>query len=156
MAELNRDERRVIHSVDLTGQIQPYGRLSFTRVTWWGISPFRLLRYAVDGIEAPLGMRMDMDKKAIFDVPDDCPEAGPPIRADAQQIWAVVVDALNRHRDEAAMDAAADALEAAGRVYAWWSTDIPPWRELDPIGRGEFQACAADIVRAYLARVHEC
>ena len=54
-----------------------------------------------------------------------------------------------------AIDAAADYLACCGNHYGWW----PPtaWRDLDPIGRDEFQAIAANIIRAYFEKVKpEC
>lgn len=50
-----------------------------------------------------------------------------------------------------ALDAATDSLDRAGRAYLWWPNALP-WRELDPIGKDEFQAIAADIVRTYLQK----
>jgi hypothetical protein len=78
-------------SADLTGKLPHIGQLEFVRVEWWQESPhFALLRYALNGREAPHGLRLDLDKRAILDSVsnsflDDA------IRQHAHKIWKVVV-----------------------------------------------------------------
>jgi hypothetical protein len=50
--------------------------------------------------------------------------------------------------DEEAIDAATDYLATCGNHYGWWPELV--WRDLDPIGRDEFAAIAANMIRAYL------
>ena len=55
-----------------------------------------------------------------------------------------------------AIDAATDYLATCGNMYGWWPTLT--WRDLDPIGRDEFQAIATNIIREYfrVAREQPC
>ena len=54
--------------------------------------------------------------------------------------------------DVKAIDEATDYLASCGNMYGWWPNLV--WRDLDPIGRDEFQAIAANIVRAYFRVAH--
>jgi hypothetical protein len=80
-----------IAQADLDGKLDDIGPLHFLRVEWWDDSPhFVLLRYSLNNREEPLGLRLDLDKKAILDsvwnsyLDDD-------IRQRLETIWAVVV-----------------------------------------------------------------
>lgn len=53
-----------------------------------------------------------------------------------------------------AIDAATDDLELSGKHYCWWPEEAA-WRDLDPIGRDEFSAVAANIIRAYFRKLKE-
>lgn len=81
-----------VMEADISGQISDLGQLRFVSVEWWEESPrFALLRYSMgEGVE-PLGLRMDMDKKAVLDrvenkFIDDA------IREKSQEIWKVVAE----------------------------------------------------------------
>ena len=56
----------------------------------------------------------------------------------------VTADGLNNR----AIDAATDYLAFCGNMYGWWPT--LNWRDLDPIGRDEFSAVVANIIREYV------
>lgn len=60
----------------------------------------------------------------------------------------------NPDLEKEALDMATDALETAGDAYLWWDRKLS-WRELDPIGKDEFQAVVAAIIRAYLKGARE-
>lgn len=47
--------------------IDPAGCVRFLRAEWTAGSRCRLIRYAVDGVEVPLGLRMDIDKRVLLD-----------------------------------------------------------------------------------------
>lgn len=53
-----------------------------------------------------------------------------------------------------AIDAATDDLEVSGKLYCWWPEETA-WRDLDPIGRDEFSAVAANVIRAYFRKLKE-
>lgn len=76
--------------IDLADAKMQIGSLYFVRAEWWRESPrFVLLRYAVNGYDVPLGIRLDMDKKAILDSVDD-PALDAQIRNRRFEIWDAV------------------------------------------------------------------
>jgi hypothetical protein len=80
-----------IASVKLEGAVEDAGRIHLLRAEWWTPgSRFVLIRYAVDGKEPDLGLRMDMDKRSIMDSlgDDDLDRA---VRDRIPQIWELVV-----------------------------------------------------------------
>lgn len=83
-----------IMQADLRGKLQDFGPLKFLRVEWWDEAPrMALLRYSLGENEEALGIRLDLDKKAILDSVSNVliDEA---IRKDAGTIWQVVVSEL--------------------------------------------------------------
>ncbi len=88
--------------MDITGLLPQYGPLTFREVQWWGQgrNPFRLFLYSINGVPASMGLRMDMDKKALMDDPQECPEVAAAIRADVDLIWKVAVELMDRRRLE--------------------------------------------------------
>jgi hypothetical protein len=80
-----------IAQADLDGKLDDIGPLHFLRVEWWDGSPrFVLLRYSLNNRVEPLGLRLDLDKKAILDsVRNSYLDDG--IRQRLETIWAVVV-----------------------------------------------------------------
>lgn len=52
------------------------------------------------------------------------------------------------------IDAATDDLEVSGKYYGWWPEETA-WRDLDPLGRDEFSAVAANMIRAYFRKLKE-
>jgi hypothetical protein len=81
-----------IKEVDLRGKLYDVGPLQFLRAQWWESAPrMVLLRYTVGKNEEPLGLRLDLDKKAILDsVPNVFVDQA--IRLKVGDIWRVVVD----------------------------------------------------------------
>jgi hypothetical protein len=76
---------------DLVGKLDQIGQLQFLRVEWWGEAPrFALLRYSINDHEEALGIRLDLDKKAVLDSVANIflDEA---IRKNVDTIWKVVV-----------------------------------------------------------------
>jgi hypothetical protein len=87
-----------IESVDLRGKILDAGPVHFLRAEWKvPQSRFVILRYALDNQEQPLGLRLDLDKRAILDdVRDE--ETSAAVKARAQQIWEIVIDFRRERR----------------------------------------------------------
>jgi hypothetical protein len=86
--------------IDLSG-VKALGAIHFLRAEWWREeSRAVVLRYAMEGHERPLGLRLDMDKRVILDPLDD---AGPvpqaTIKKRTEQIWEIV--AKHRAKDKA-------------------------------------------------------
>jgi hypothetical protein len=80
--------------VDLTRMLPMAGSLEFVRAEWWKEAPrFVLLRYAVNGVVQPLGVRLDLDKKAILDSVDNL-FLDREIKKIKFQIWEAVVKKL--------------------------------------------------------------
>jgi hypothetical protein len=86
---------RKVRKVDLTG-VKHLGAIHFLRAEWWSEeSRAVVLRYSVDVHEKELGLRLDMDKKAILDPLDD---VGGDIKPDVvkrrvETIWEIVAKA---------------------------------------------------------------
>jgi len=87
------------NSVNLDGTVLAYGPVRFVRAEWRGQPTPRLvvLRYAIEGRagEAPLGVRLDLDKRAfldeIADIGDLAPQVNGEIRGHAEDISDAVV-----------------------------------------------------------------
>jgi hypothetical protein len=61
-----------VHSANLQGKIEDIGPVRFIRAEWWDTAPrMVLLRYAIDSHEQNVGLRLDLDKKAILDTLED-------------------------------------------------------------------------------------
>jgi hypothetical protein len=74
----------------LEGKIQDIHSLHFLRAEWQHErSRFILIRYAKDGQEQPLGLRMDLDKKVLLDTVAD-PRLDTSVQELASTIWSVV------------------------------------------------------------------
>ena len=81
-----------VQIADIRNLLPSYGPLQFIRVEWRSRT-FALLRYEFNGVEAPLGLRMDLDKKAIMDSPDEGHVQFDEF--DRYAIWDVVVEAIH-------------------------------------------------------------
>lgn len=79
-----------IASADLTGKLDWFGSFRFVAAEWWEGTRLVLLRYAYRGGQIErLGVRLDLDKRAILDdVEDETINAQ--IHKKAPDIWAVV------------------------------------------------------------------
>jgi hypothetical protein len=80
----------------LLKDVPDLGKMHFEKVEWWTERPFCVcVRYSVDGQLNPLGIRIDMDKKAAL---DDFTDAGGVDKEDVLdrvgQIWDITADAL--------------------------------------------------------------
>jgi hypothetical protein len=74
----------------LEDKIQDIHSLHFMRAEWQHEgSRFVLIRYAIDGEEQPLGLRMDLDKKVLLDTVAD-PGLDRSVQGLASTIWSVV------------------------------------------------------------------
>jgi hypothetical protein len=63
-----------VRAIDLKGQIPNGASIEFIRAEvaiGQYRSPFALVRYALQGVEQDLGLRLDMDKEAFIDHFDD-------------------------------------------------------------------------------------
>jgi hypothetical protein len=80
-----------VESVDLR-EVPNAGAVHFLRAEWKvPKSRFVILRIALDDKEQPLGLRLDLDKRAILDdVRDE--ETSAAVKARAQQIWNIVIN----------------------------------------------------------------
>ena len=77
-------------SIDLEGKLADIGMLHFLRVEWQrDRSRFVLIRYAWDGREEPLGLRLDLDKRVLLDSVAD-PEVDKSVQAATPSIWSIV------------------------------------------------------------------
>jgi hypothetical protein len=77
-------------SIALEGKLADIGALHFLRAEWQlERSRFVLIRYALDGREHPLGLRLDLDKRVLLDSVDD-PEVDKSVQALTQTIWRIV------------------------------------------------------------------
>jgi hypothetical protein len=56
---------------------------------------------------------------------------------------------MDKHIDEAGLEAAADALHQDGLFHHWF-TGPKDWRDIDPLGRSELLGVVERIIRAYL------
>jgi hypothetical protein len=85
-----------IKSVDLRGKVPDAGSVHFLRAEWKvPQSRFVIVRFSLNDKEQPLGLRLDLDKRAILDDVQD-EETSAAVRARASQIWAEVI----KHRQE--------------------------------------------------------
>ncbi len=58
--------------IEFEGRVEDVGGLRFLRAEWQrDQSRFVLIRYAVNGREQPLGLRLDLDKRIFLDSLDD-------------------------------------------------------------------------------------
>ena len=97
MSDIHEIETR---SVNLDGKAPAFGPVHFVRAEWRGHYPaphLVVLRYSIDGkSEAPLGIRLDLDKQAILDEIDIGggvdPDVNRAIRAGAADISDAVVN----------------------------------------------------------------
>ena len=91
---------RKVMKVDLSG-VKDLGSIHFLRAEWWrGESRAVVLRYAIEGHERKMGLRLDMDKKAILDsLVDAGPVPDTTVRKRIDQIWEIV--AKHRANDSA-------------------------------------------------------
>ncbi len=79
-----------VRTADLRGKLSDIGRVRFLRAEWWKEAPrFVLLRFAIGDEEQDLGLRLDIDKKAILDRLED-DELDRMISDRAAEIWQVV------------------------------------------------------------------
>lgn len=90
-------------SVNLDGKALAFGPVHFVRAEWRGHYPaphLVVLRYTIDGKgEAPLGIRLDLDKQAILDEIDDIDGVGPDINRAIRDQAADISDAVvNEYR----------------------------------------------------------
>jgi hypothetical protein len=94
--------------ITLEGKIEDIGPLHFLRAEWQQdkISRFVLIRYALDGQEQPLGLRLDLDKKALLDSVGD-PELDKSVQATAATIWSIIANEPFPNFFEASLDPAA-------------------------------------------------
>jgi hypothetical protein len=77
-------------SIDLEGKLADIGVLHFLRVEWQrDRSRFVVIRYALDGREQPLGLRLDLDKQVLLDSLDN-PEIDKSVQAITAKIWQIV------------------------------------------------------------------
>ena len=53
---------------------------------------------------------------------------------------------------DAGLEAAADELDKVGRHHHWWPKSVPPWRDLDAIGKSEFLGIVQEVIYAYQAK----
>lgn len=80
----------------LLNDVKPLGMMEFTKVEWWVKDSFCVcVRYSIDGVEKPLGIRLDLDKRAFL---DDLDDAGSNITEEEiedrkMHIWDLVIDA---------------------------------------------------------------
>jgi len=91
-----------IQSVDLRGKIPDVGPVHFLRAEWQvPQSRFVILRYAVgDYQERPMGLRLDLDKRAILDdIEDQDQIISVAVKERAGQIWDLVIK-YRRERQE--------------------------------------------------------
>jgi hypothetical protein len=59
-------------SIPLEGKLEDAGALHFLRAEWQrDKSRFVRIRYSLDGIEQPLGLRLDLDKRVFLDSVDN-------------------------------------------------------------------------------------
>lgn len=104
-------------TVDLKGRVKGGASIEFLRAEMNGsmVTPFALIRYAVDGIEPKTGLRIDLDKRAILDRLDD-PETDAVIERAGPQI-AEVIGPVAYQRDLTIRSHSTDAhLRGATRV----------------------------------------
>ena len=79
-------------ATDLRGKMRNFGPLAIVRAEWWKESPkFVLLRYEIFGKESDMGVRLDLDKKAILDDVGESKDLSSALRENASDIWSVVV-----------------------------------------------------------------
>jgi hypothetical protein len=80
---------------DLRGKLD-FGPLHFQRAEWWSEAPrFALLRFTLNGSEQELGLRLDLDKRAIIDRLDD-ERLNRELTDNAHHIWDVVAQGLRK------------------------------------------------------------
>jgi hypothetical protein len=76
--------------IALEGKIADIGALHFLRAEWQrDKSRFVIIRYALDGREQPLGLRLDLDKRVLLDSVDDA-EVDKSVQAITTKIWQIV------------------------------------------------------------------
>jgi hypothetical protein len=81
--------------VDLNHQVPDVDGVSFLRAEWWDErSHFVLVRFALNGEEQELGLRLDLDKRVFLDHLSD-PKTDKLIQDQVRPIWAKVVS--SRH-----------------------------------------------------------
>jgi hypothetical protein len=88
-----------IKSIDLRGKVPDAGAVHFLRAEWKvPQSRFVIVRFALDDKEQPLGVRLDLDKRAILDdVKDEGTSAA--VQARAEQIWEIVISYRQQQRE---------------------------------------------------------
>jgi hypothetical protein len=88
-----------IKSVDLRGKIPDAGAVHFLGAEWKvPQSRFVIVRFALDNKEQLLGLRLDLDKRAILDdVKDE--ETSAAVMARAEQIWNIVISYRQERRE---------------------------------------------------------
>src|ERR1700738_4094837 len=65
-------EMALTKKIEFEGRVEDAGALHFLRAEWQrDKSRFVLIRYAVNGQEQPLGLRLDLDKRIFLDSFDD-------------------------------------------------------------------------------------
>jgi hypothetical protein len=78
---------------DLVGKLDDIGPLQFLRVEWWDeSSKFAVIKYSINDREEGLGLRIDLDKKAILDKVQNT-YIDQRIQASREKIWQAVVEA---------------------------------------------------------------
>jgi hypothetical protein len=79
-------------SIPLEGKIDDIGALHFLRAEWRrDKSRFVLIRYALDGREQPLGLRLDLDKRVLLDSVGDA-EVDKSVHAATPMLWLLVAN----------------------------------------------------------------
>ena len=88
-----------IKSIDLRGQMPDAGAVHFLRAECKvPQSRFVIVRFALDNKEQLLGLRLDLDKRAILDdVKDE--ETSAAVKARAEQIWNIVISYRQERRE---------------------------------------------------------
>jgi hypothetical protein len=82
-----------IKSIDLDQRVPDAKYVRFLRAEWWDDrSRFVLIRYATDGKEKDLGLRLDLDKKIFLDHVSD-PDTDKIVQSRVGKIWEIVAAA---------------------------------------------------------------
>jgi hypothetical protein len=84
--------------IEFEGRVEDVGTLHFLRAEWQrDKSRFVLIRYAVDGREQPLGLRLDLDKRIFLDSLDNT-EMDASVRERIPKILSIIGAARSRGR----------------------------------------------------------
>jgi hypothetical protein len=108
-------------SINLVGKIGPIGRVTLLRAELASASEaqFAVLFYSIDGVEQPLGLRLDLNKRALLDPIEDLL-----VDSDVAQMVNSIIEAIQSNMASAADDQTGMGYsEAARRVSAF--LDLP-------------------------------
>jgi len=76
--------------IDLEHHIPDVDGISFLRAEWWDErSRFVLVRFAVNGKEQELGLRLDLDKRVFLDHFSD-PKVDKLVQSQVRPIWTTI------------------------------------------------------------------